>query len=59
MLTLKLSANSEEYARALRVIGQELADLFPERVEIEIVGSRFVVSGELATNPNVRSETVL
>ena len=59
MLTLKLSAHSEEYARALRVIGQELADLFPERVEIEIVGSRFVVSGELATNPNVRSETVL
>jgi hypothetical protein len=46
MLTLKLSAHSEEYARALRVIGQELADLFPERVEIEIVGSRFVVSGE-------------
>jgi hypothetical protein len=46
ILTLKLSAHSAEYARALRVIGQDLADLFPERVEIETVGDRFVVSGE-------------
>ena len=46
MLTLKLSAHSEEYARALRVIGQDLADLFPERVEIETAGGKFIVRGE-------------
>ena len=46
MLTLKLSADSEEYTRALRVIGQDLADLFPERVEIETAGDKFVVRGE-------------
>ena len=46
MLTLKVSAHSEEYARALRVIGQDLADLFPERVEIETAGDSFVVRGE-------------
>ena len=33
-------------ARALRVIGQDLADLFPERVEIEVADDRFVVRGE-------------
>ena len=43
---VKLSAQSEEYARALRVIGQDLADLFPERVEIETAGDRFLVCGK-------------
>ena len=46
MLTLKVSAHSEEYARALRVIGQDLAHLFPERVEIETAGGKFIVRGE-------------
>jgi hypothetical protein len=46
MLTLKPSVQSEEYARALRVIGQDLAALFPKRVEIETAGDRFLVSGE-------------
>src|ERR671930_188126 len=43
---VKLSAQSEEYARALRVIGQDLADLFPERVKIETAGDRFLVCGK-------------
>ena len=43
---MKLSAQSEEYARALRVIGQDLADLFPERVEIETAGDSFLVCGK-------------
>ncbi len=34
------------YARALRAIGQDLADLFPESVEIQIVGEKFVVRGQ-------------
>jgi hypothetical protein len=43
MPTLKLSTDSEEYARALRVIGQDLADLFPELVEVEVADDRFIV----------------
>ena len=40
-----LSADSEFYARALRAIGQDLADLSPEKLEIEIVGDDFVARG--------------
>jgi hypothetical protein len=43
---VKLSGQSEEYAHALRVIGQDLADLFPVRIEIEAARDRFFVSGE-------------
>jgi hypothetical protein len=43
MPTLKLSTDSEKYARSLRVIGQDLADLFPELVEVEVKGDRFIV----------------
>jgi hypothetical protein len=41
--TLKLSTDSEVYARALRAIGQDLADLFPELLEVEVTGDRFAV----------------
>ncbi len=34
------------YARALRAIGQDLADLFPESVEIQVYGEKFVVRGQ-------------
>ena len=33
------------YARALRAIGQDLADLFPQRVEIEMSGDDFIARG--------------
>ncbi|MSP37071.1 MAG: hypothetical protein EXR70_01095 [Deltaproteobacteria bacterium] len=36
------------FARALRVIGQDLADLFPDTVEIKFHGETFVVSGRCA-----------
>jgi len=42
-----MSSNSPgAYARALRVIGQDLADLFPVSIEIQIQGQQFVVRGE-------------
>ena len=34
------------YARALRAIGQDLADLFPETIEIELRGENFVARGQ-------------
>ena len=40
------STSPGAYARALRAIGQDLADLFPESVEIQIVGENFVVRGQ-------------
>lgn len=36
------------YARALRVIGQDLADLFPEKLTIEVRGDSFVATGTCA-----------
>ena len=40
------STSPGAYARALRAIGQDLADLFPESVEIQILGEKFVVRGQ-------------
>jgi len=40
------STSPGAYARALRAIGQDLADLFPESVEIQIFGEKFVVRGQ-------------
>ena len=37
------SPDSKNYARALRTIGQDLANLFPENLEIEVSGSTYVV----------------
>ena len=36
------------HTRALRVIGQDLADLFPEILEIERQGENFIVRGQCA-----------
>ena len=36
---------SQKYARALRAIGQDLAGIFPECLEIEITGRFFVARG--------------
>lgn len=40
------STSPGTYARALRAIGQDLADLFPETVEIELRGEVFIVVGQ-------------
>ena len=42
---MKLQLLRGQYARALRAIGQDLADLFPERVEIQTAGQNFVARG--------------
>jgi hypothetical protein len=42
---MNLQLLRDRYARALRAIGQDLADLFPQRVEIEMCGENFVVRG--------------
>jgi hypothetical protein len=42
------STSPGTYARALRAIGQDLADLFPETLEIELHGEVFVVRGQCA-----------
>ncbi len=42
------STSPGTYARALRAIGQDLADLFPETVEIELRGEVFFVGGRCA-----------
>ncbi len=44
------STSPGAYARALRAIGQDLADLFPDTVEIELYGEIFVVRGQCAKN---------
>ncbi len=46
---LKLQSSTEVigfHARALRAIGQDLADLFPEKLDIERRGEDFVVQGQ-------------
>ncbi len=42
------STSPGTYARALRAIGQDLANLFPETVEIELHGEIFIVGGQCA-----------
>lgn len=42
---IKLQLLRDHYARALRAIGQDLADLFPQRVEIEMSGADFIARG--------------
>ena len=45
------------YARALRAIGQDLADLFPESVEIQVYGEKFVVRGQCAKDRLAAKQT--
>ncbi len=40
------SSSPGAYARALRAIGYDIANLFPESVEIQVVGEKFVVRGQ-------------
>lgn len=41
----QLSVDPDLYARALRAIGQDLADLYPEKLEIEMSDDEFVARG--------------
>jgi hypothetical protein len=41
----QLSVDPDLYARALRAIGQDLADLYPEKLEIEMSDDDFVARG--------------
>ncbi len=45
LLKFMMEQTAEFYARALRVIGQDLADLLPENLAIELRGDEFVVNG--------------
>jgi hypothetical protein len=45
LLKLMMEQTSGFYARALRVIGQDLAGLFPENLAIELDGNKFVANG--------------
>ena len=54
--TAKAAANDPveatvDYSRALRAIGQDLTDLFPKILELEIDGASFVVRGQSHPNP--------
>jgi hypothetical protein len=44
------AAQRDVYARAQRAIGQDLATLFPETLEIEIQAENFIVRGQCAQN---------
>ena len=45
------------YARALRVIGQDLVDLFPENLAIELDGDKFVANGLCAKSRVARQNS--
>jgi hypothetical protein len=46
MLDLKLQAKTEKFARSLRAIGQSLAALYPEYLEIELNGDNYIARGK-------------
>jgi len=43
-----------DYARALRAIGQDLTDLFPKVLEIDVDGVNFEARGQSHANPFLR-----
>ncbi len=47
---MRLQVSGGECAHVLRVIGQDLADLFPEQLEIEVSGGEFVARGRSRAN---------
>jgi hypothetical protein len=46
VLNLRIEPKTENIARSLRVIGQSLAALFPEYLEIELNGADYVARGK-------------
>ena len=58
MAELKFSAapnvlsDSTNYARALRAIGQDLTELHPEELEIQVTGAEFFASGVGVSQPH-------
>jgi hypothetical protein len=56
LVKLMIEQTSEFHARALRVIGQDLAQLMPENVTIELDGNSFVAHG-LCTKNRTEDQT--
>ncbi len=46
---MKLKLRHKQYSASLRAIGQDLTDLFPARLEIELTGENFVARGRSRT----------
>ena len=45
-MQLKFHSEDHDYARVLRAIGQDLANLAPHCLELEVVGNDFIVCGQ-------------
>jgi len=45
-MKIKLQDEVQDYAKALRAIGQDLAKLVPHSLELEVVDNDFIVRGE-------------
>ena len=50
------AVNGTNYGRALRVVGQDLTDLFPKILEIDTDGTSFEARGESHPNPFERTK---
>jgi hypothetical protein len=46
-----LLSESNNYARTLRTIGQDLTELYPEQLEIQVSGAEFIATGIGVTHP--------
>lgn len=57
LLKLMVQQTSGFHARALRVIGQDLARLVPENIAIELQGDSFIARGLCAKNRMEKSES--
>ncbi len=58
-MDLNSRVESHDYASALRVIGQELADLLPLYLEIDVKGKEFVVSGKGLSESETAKKSLL
>jgi hypothetical protein len=56
IVKLMIEQTSGFHARALRVIGQDLADLMPENLAIELHGNEFVANG-LCTKNRIKDQS--
>lgn len=52
-MDLNLQTDNQHYARALRAIGQDLADLFPHDLEIEVNGEELIARGQGMAEENL------
>lgn len=58
---MRIESNAEIHdpASALRAIGQDLADLFPLILEIQVKGDQFIVTGKGLPDAQAEGETIL